>query len=780
LSELLGDESFPSIAFSSGDVLAGLRVLGMKKALTCRGVVDSARSVAGEGGAKGMKRSKCLLRFVDDNIEGLLQQCRDEEAVGHPAYSSYSQQAAVLGDVVDLTAEVSEVSEVPKEVPFPVLDVATIEGRFVEQLAGIPWLPCVSGGGDDLLPPHRSGTGQGGFASAAETRPREEAVLCSANKRLLDGFVSSDVVKRCFGWDKDVDILSVAHQLLALSDVFFDRGQSLPAFRQTLASTIPRMYTLLDKWLDGGEGRDLMNEVQALLMKKKWLWVGDAFVGVDRVAFEATENARPHLFAVPKELECFAPLLRYFGVRDKFFASDYVRVNAELFRLSGEGVNGGGVLQKAELELAAGMAKLLAGMDKEEREGAGQLYLPSERGVLMKAEDMVYDDAPWLSSSIGQTKVKARFVHELVGVKAAEVLGAKSLREVLLANQSGMQNIPCPSAASLKQLLGKRAKARGTRSEERAAREDTKVVMDLLEVAEMAGVSKIKILADFRTHKDESLLHPGLAKGQGPALMVCMSDFVMSVDDLVRLSAPSGYYRTSSSRMDGNGGMPRLGSGLCSLYQLGDCLQVLSGNQLHLFDPTGTYLFGGEGEKKKKKGKEGQPIARRYGLDTDDMHQNFGDQFTPFLEAGFGVKQQEFFQGTVFRVCLRREASGLSKRVFGERELQALLDELAPRLPHCFLFTRALTRVCLEKAAGGGEGGEGGGVQEVVSCKLRTSAAVRRDHLVKFSDNVEWKKSKVGWGWGAASEARAKTRFLGDARPSTSTRAKTAFWAPRG
>lgn len=129
MSELLGDESFPSIAFSSGDVLAGLRVLGMKKALTCRGVVDSARSVAGEGGAKGMKRSKCLLRFVDDNIEGLLQQCRDEEAVGHPAYSSYSQQAAVLGDVVDLDAEVSEVSEVPKEVPFPVLDVATIEGR---------------------------------------------------------------------------------------------------------------------------------------------------------------------------------------------------------------------------------------------------------------------------------------------------------------------------------------------------------------------------------------------------------------------------------------------------------------------------------------------------------------------------------------------------------------------------------------------------------------------------------------------------------------------------
>jgi len=720
LSDLLGDESFPSTTFNTPDVLAGLRTLGMKRALTPRGVIESARTVNSELQERAVRRSKCLLRFVDDNIESLLQQCRDED-IGNRVYSgrTVEEDVIILGDIVDLD-EVDEItsgnaaaSGSGGEVPFPCLSSETIEGRFIEQLGEIRWLPCVTVWKDELLPRHRGGDSVL-FASSVDMRPKEDAYICSANKHLLDGFVSSEILKKCFLWEKDVDIKSIAYQLLALSDVH-SRGQ--PAFRQTLASIVPRMYGLMDSFLEQSRDSEsrtaLMSECQAMLAKTKWLWVGDDFVTVDRVAFEATNSARPHLFAVPAELECFASLLTYFGVRDKFIAADYVRVNEKLF----EANKGGGVLESADLNLAVGMAKLLAAMDKEEREeslkGGGQIYLPSERGVLMKVEDMVYDDAPWLSSSIGQTKVKMRFVHASIGEKAAEVLGARSLREVLLANQSGMQNIPCPSAESLRQLLGARVKRRSVTNRQRTIREDAKVIMDLLEVAEMAGVTKVKIFADNRTHKDESLLHPGLTQGQGPALLVCFQDYVMNADDLVRLSAPSGYYRSASSRMDGNGGMPRIGSGLCSLYQMCDCLQVLSGNQFHLFDPTGTYLFGGSGGgggeeegKKGKKGKVGQPVARRYGLDAEGMYENFGDQFTPFLKGTFGIKEKERFNGTVFRICLRRKVSSISSRLYGTEDVGELLKHLEPRLPQSFLFTRSLSSIKVDAWEEGEDGGE--------------------------------------------------------------------------
>ena len=78
--------------------------------------------------------------------------------------------------------------------------------------------------------------------------------------------------------------------------------------------------------------------------------------------------------------------------------------------------------------------------------------------------------------------------------------------------------------------------------------------MDLMEVGEGAGVCKVKVLADWRSHGDESLLHPGLRSLQGGvSLMVGFEGVVLGVDELVRLSAPSGFYRSSCERMRDNG-----------------------------------------------------------------------------------------------------------------------------------------------------------------------------------------------------------------------------------
>ncbi len=746
LSELLGSESFPSTKFSTPAILSNLRMLGMKSVLTCRGVIESASSVEASmkdsfdmDGAK--RRSQCLLRFLDDNIEQLLQTCRNDDKE-NPAYHK-------IGDEVDLDA--------PEEpLPLPCHDTSTIEGRFVEQLAAINWLPVKQSFADQMIPLREGELPV--FCSSHQMRPKEDKYMASANKYILDGNVNSDILKRCFCWDKNVDTISIAHQLIAYSAAYDDVGGSSAMIRQNLARIIPSMYFNIDEYLrsaigeEGGQGDGpmmlILNEVKVLLDDQKWLWMGDTFVAANRVAFDATDRARPHLFSVPQELECFSTMLRFFGVREKFFALDYVRVNEELFnRMDGQ------QLSMPDLELAVGMAKLLAGLSKEEREeGLSQIrspiYLPSSTIVMQPAENMVYDDAPWLSSSLGD-KMRLRFVHDMVGETEAQILGARSLREVLLANQSGMQVIPCPTAESLKTLLSRRTRRRKEDFAKRSKSftQDTQVIMDLLEVAEMAGVKKVKAMIDYRSHSTESLLHPALASCQGPAILVCFQGVVLDADALIQLSIPSGFYKSASSRF--SGGNPRLGSGLCSLYQLCDCLQVLSGNQLNLFDPTGQHLFGGgdlpDGSKKKKS-KQGKPVARRYALNPRMMYEDFSDQFKPFFESTFGVKDcfgsgnaaKNFFKGTIFRICLRTKASSMSNRIFEPGDLEHVVNLLLPRIPKVFLFTRSLESIDIEEFKQNGDA-----PRPVSKNRLRTNASVRLDHYERLSDNQDWKKSKL-------------------------------------
>jgi len=319
-------------------------------------------------------------------------------------------------------------------------------------------------------------------------------------------------------WNNPPSPTISAYQVIALSQVFSsEAGECTPSFRQTLASVVPKIYSLLGE----NEDEEVHAEVQQILHKQNWIFVGDAFVASDRVAFKAPSYSRPHLFQVPAELLCFDELLKAFGVRERFSANDYAVVLKELYE-GGEGIK----LVGDDLELAIGFSKMLAQMSEEERKDVDKdsLYLPSDGSVMKKVGDMVYDDAPWLSASLAG-RMKLRFVHPSISVTDASALGARSLREVLLSNQSGMQTIPCPSAASLHQLLEQRGKR---------VVDDSKVLLDLLEFGESNGVKKVSLMADFRVHKKESLLHPGLGECQGTSLVVFFHDVVLNVDELVK------------------------------------------------------------------------------------------------------------------------------------------------------------------------------------------------------------------------------------------------------
>lgn len=66
------------------------------------------------------------------------------------------------------------------------------------------------------------------------------------------------------------------------------------------------------------------------------------------------------------------------------------------------------------------------------------VLVPDTSGpLLLPASDLVYDDAPWLTSRLRQ--VNLRLVHPEVGDEAAKSVGVRGLREVFIDSQGGNQ-----------------------------------------------------------------------------------------------------------------------------------------------------------------------------------------------------------------------------------------------------------------------------------------------------------------------------------------------------
>jgi len=230
---------------------------------------------------------------------------------------------------------------------------------------------------------------------------------------------------------------------------------------------------------------------------------------------------------------------------------------------------------------------------------------------------------------------------------------------------------------------------------------------------------------------------------------------------------------------------------------------------MHLFDPAGKYLFSGEGgnpkiseegegegegesegvqgeevkvgaeeevtqtttakptpRKKKKNSREGKPVARRYGLNDNNIFTRFPDQFEPFVSLPYGVAEafsnnnegntnnvndndnnKKFFKGTIFRICLRKENSGVFNRKFTDERVLKMVTSLKKKAITSFLFTRNLCAINIDSWASGSDV-----PQVVLRSRLRTSPNVRSNHMTTFSSNNEWKKGgkfssffKGGW-----------------------------------
>jgi len=740
LDGLLHDSMVPSDGFCQPARLAALRILGLRTSLTYDGVLHISRNV--ESMASSSTRSAIslgnkLLHFLDNDmtVKTLLKACRDKDNEGN------ENIVTTCDGVVESENEIEVVEN---------FELDSTEGLFITSLIETSWLPINNGSNvrdnQSLFPPKMN---QVSISAPTNTRPKDDQWLCSFRMDTLPVNLRSELLQQLFGWDKPIKVEVITLQLLALAQDF-DSHSNLHLYRQKLASIVPQLYQILDSHFCTADV-DQKQAIFSMLSESPWIYVGDCFVCSNQVAFECPENARPHLFSVPQELVCFKSLMEHCGVRDKFSADDFVKVLSGL----ASSLDGASASTK-QLDLAIGIAKLLSRTSDEELDLVEKksIYLPSYNKTMHRAVDMTFDDAPWLSSIVtGRTRAQ-RFVHKDIDNETCTKLGVKSLR-LKLTSQSGLVKIPCPSVEALCQLHENR---------KLGLKEDCKAILDLIDVGEKYGSKSVSVLFDKRVHRSESLLHPMLEGAQGPAVIVCLFDLVLDVESILPMTSPAHYYSQSTK---GHFGHPRFGSSICGAFRLADTVQILSGNQLMFFDPSGEcFSDGGMSQETNAESpsdtgaaenaeirpaislKKDRPTGRRYFISNDFPNQ-FPDQLDPFLSLPFGIKEsfsrsnnsQEkglSFRGTVFRLPLRmeNEASKICKQFFPEKRIDSLMKKMVDVSPTSFLFTYNLQNISVFewKASDSRE-------SRLNCSRLNSSPIARRNHIDALRSNTEWQKS---------------------------------------
>ncbi|KAL3718738.1 hypothetical protein ACJRO7_003791 [Eucalyptus globulus] len=209
--------------------------------------------------------------------------------------------------------------------------------------------------------------------------------------------------------------------------------------------------------------------------------------------------------------------------------------------------------------------------------------------------------------------------------------------------------------------------------------EGTTVLKEVIQNADDAGATTVRLCLDRRAHGSGSLLSDSLAQWQGPALLA-YNDAIFSEEDFASISRIGGSSKHSQATKTG-----RFGVGFNSVYHLTDLPSFVSGKYVVLFDPQGVYLP--------------QVSAANPGKRIDFVNSSaisiYKDQFSPY--CAFGCDMQSSFSGTLFRFPLRNADqavnSKLSRQAYEEDDIRSMFTQLYEEGVLTLLFLKSVLSI---------------------------------------------------------------------------------------
>ncbi|KAH3760238.1 zinc finger protein [Pelomyxa schiedti] len=351
------------------------------------------------------------------------------------------------------------------------------------------------------------------------------------------------------------------------------------------------------------------------------IWTGTCFAEPSRVEVEKTSglHLEPFLYTVPHTLIKYTPVLRKLGVVDTFTLSHLIDfVNSSLGPHYQNHPLPNDVLNIVKHVLQS----IFSQQDAYATSNSKVKYMLTSESMLAPIADVVYDDLKDHALIL-----EKKLLDPIFSEDAAKVFGVTLLGEHLQSSISqGMSFGQHVDVVNVIQYM-----LRDTPCGPR-------ILYEILQNADDAGASVVKIMLDCFTYSSEKLLHPSMQPFQGPALVAYNNAMFQPSDWNAIQTIASG---TKESHL---GKIGRYGVGFLSCFHVTDLPSILSGDTLAFFDPLCTHV----------------PLAshsspgRCYKLSGDrgtQCKQSYASQFEPYKTFGWDGTN---LSGTVLRLPLRQ------------------------------------------------------------------------------------------------------------------------------
>ncbi|XP_073329465.1 sacsin-like [Pagrus major] len=269
------------------------------------------------------------------------------------------------------------------------------------------------------------------------------------------------------------------------------------------------------------------------------------------------------------------------------------------------------------------------------------------------------------------------------------------------------------------------------------------ILKELIQNADDAQATEVVFIHDERSYGTKSLWTDELGEYQGPALYA-YNNAAFTDDDWEGIQSAG-----RSVKRDDPNKVGRFGIGFNSVYHITDVPCIFSSGSLGLMDPQ-EKIFG------KREG------GFRWFLD-DPEHQDalmtMHDQFQPFRDIFSLVSRQEWskvikedqqFDGTIFRFPLRNKASDISNNLYDSNRVVDLFESFIADADLSLLFLKNVTSVSLIHVS----------IHGTVNTRLEVKSSVHTDVVLESEDESVVEGSTRFKSITLTSEDHKETKWL--------------------
>ena len=416
------------------------------------------------------------------------------------------------------------------------------------------------------------------------------------------------------------------------------------------------------------------SEVHPSTLPTKWIWWPNEqghymFMPTSAFVWRSPLPLSPivHIVSSDPQMASYENLFARAGVRKTLSLAEIVdtlRAISSKFPI--------GQLPYHYLKMAIKMAKYL---QENKYESSGDVLLPTTENRLCPAKDCTYDDREWIRQRVGAGVSKYKFIHGEIPPVTARYFGVEPLSKRIAPSEK------------LKLTYTKAGpKERVTRRISGIVNDysgNIDVFKELIQNADDAGATEIKLLLDWRTHGKEYLFDQEMKHWQGPAV-VAYNNSTFSDQDFENICELAAETKMKDPMKTG-----RFGVGFCASYSLTDVPSFVSRCFLTIFDPHTKYL--GERVSKNDPGIRINLVKEQEGLAV------YEDQFSPF-NGLFGCNIFQLtgdgFNGTIFRFPLRMSGfprSEISNDRYDRYAIEHLMKDLQKEASNLLLFLKHIT-----------------------------------------------------------------------------------------